>query len=80
MPNSNAYNVAVIFLRPACNMSCSFCITENNFDAITYPQARDLLHLLKKEGFNNIVFGGGEPFEWPGDLLLLTQEAKELKK
>ena len=72
------YRVAVIFLHPACNMSCSFCITEDDFDAMTYLQAVELLGKLKEEGFENIVLGGGEPFDWSGDLLALSREAKRL--
>jgi len=74
----NPYNVAVIFLHPACNMTCTFCITEDNFDPITQTQALELLRILKKEDFQSVIFGGGEPFEWPGDLLALTWEAKQL--
>jgi MoaA/NifB/PqqE/SkfB family radical SAM enzyme len=72
------YNVAVIFLHPACNMTCTFCITEDHFDAMTQDQAVGLLRLLKEEGFRSVVLGGGEPFQWPGDLLGLTREAKRL--
>jgi len=78
MPTINPYNVAVIFLHPGCNMTCTFCITEDNFDAITQIQAIELLRTLKKENFDSVIFGGGEPFEWPGDLLALTREAKQL--
>ncbi|MEI7999258.1 MAG: radical SAM protein [Candidatus Omnitrophota bacterium] len=74
----SSYNVAVIFLHPACNMSCSFCITEDIFDAMTQEQALELLQTLKKENFKSIVFGGGEPFEWHGKLIELTKEAKRL--
>lgn len=74
---SPPYKVAVIFLHPGCNMTCNFCITENNFDAIAPAQAADLLIRLKDEGFESVVFGGGEPFTWPGDLIALTQEAKQ---
>src|ERR1039457_4762113 len=71
-------HIAVIFLHPACNMTCTFCITEDNFDTMTQDQVLELLHLLKKANFSSIIFGGGEPFEWPGDLLFLTKEAKQL--
>lgn len=71
-------SVAVLFLHPACNMKCSFCITEDNFDAMSEPQAASLLKTLKKEKFASVVFGGGEPFAWPGNLVKLSQEAKRL--
>ena len=71
------YKIAVIFLHPACNMTCNFCITENDFEALSPAQVSGLLTMLKGEGFENVVFGGGEPFMWPGDLAALTQEAKQ---
>jgi MoaA/NifB/PqqE/SkfB family radical SAM enzyme len=70
--------IAVLFLHPVCNMTCSFCITEDNFSAISSSRAEELLINLKQEGFENIVLGGGEPFVWPGDLIALTRKAKEL--
>ncbi|OGX05979.1 MAG: hypothetical protein A2Z88_02825 [Omnitrophica WOR_2 bacterium GWA2_47_8] len=70
--------VAVIFLHPMCNMTCTFCITEDHFDVMSEDQARDLLKVLKKENFKSVVFGGGEPFAWPGDLVRLTQDAKRM--
>ncbi|OGX24163.1 MAG: hypothetical protein A2787_06390 [Omnitrophica WOR_2 bacterium RIFCSPHIGHO2_01_FULL_48_9] len=76
MPKTNPYNVAVIFLHPACNMTCTFCITEDNFDAMSEAQAVELLKTLKKEKFTNVVLGGGEPFAWPGDLVRLAERAK----
>ena len=78
MSEMNPYSVAVILLHPACNMICTFCITEDNFNAMTQDQASGLLRTLKQEGFKNVIFGGGEPFQWPGDLMGLTQEAKQL--
>ena len=78
MPQTNPYDVAVVFLQPQCNMTCTFCITRDNFDAMTQFQALELVDLLKKENFKSIVFGGGEPFEWPGDLLAVMREAKRL--
>ncbi len=71
-------SVAVIFLHPACNMTCTFCITEDNFEAMSEAQAADLWKTLKKEKFTSVVFGGGEPFVWPGNLVRLSQEAKRL--
>ncbi len=74
----DSYDVAVIFLHPVCNMTCTFCITEDNFDTMSEGRAMDLLKTLKKENFKNVVFGGGEPFQWPGNLLRLTEEAKRM--
>jgi MoaA/NifB/PqqE/SkfB family radical SAM enzyme len=63
-------------LQPACNMACSFCVTEDGFDAIRFDQALDLLEELTARGVRSIVLGGGEPLVWPGDLLRLAGEAK----
>jgi len=45
---------------------------------MTDAQALDLLRQLKAGDFKSIVFGGGEPFQWPGKLLALTEEAKKM--
>jgi MoaA/NifB/PqqE/SkfB family radical SAM enzyme len=76
--NVPGQKIAVIFLQPACNMTCTFCITEDRFRAASFGELKTLLIGLKREGFNNVVFGGGEPFIWPGDLTALTAEAKRL--
>ena len=34
--------VAVVFLQPRCNMHCTFCITQDNFNAFTFDQAASL--------------------------------------
>lgn len=78
MASFSSPKVAVIFLQPACNMSCSFCITEDHFDVMSFAAAVELLKTLKTEGVSNIVFGGGEPFTWPNGLIPLTEKAKEL--
>ena len=57
-------------------MSCNFCITEDHFDAMSYAQASHLLDVLKQEGFQSVVLGGGEPFMWPGNVITLAEEAK----
>lgn len=56
--------VAVIMPQPACNMFCSFCVTENNFDTMTYEQGNALLEYLRGINVSNVVVGGGEPFYW----------------
>ncbi len=72
--------VAVIFMQPACNMHCTFCVTEDNFDAMTFPQAIALLKHLKQIGVRSVVIGGGEPFDWQnGNLIEVAQAAHDLK-
>ena len=70
--------VAVVFMQPACNMHCTFCVTEDNFDVMMRSQAEALLTYLKMLGVKSLVIGGGEPFDWPGDLISISQYAKQL--
>ena len=68
--------VAVVFLQPQCNMTCTFCVTEDDFEPIRFEDAVDLLGHLVQRGVRSVVFGGGEPFQWPGDVLQLASEAR----
>jgi len=71
--------VAVVFLQPQCNMHCTFCITEDNFNAITFEQATNLLDALKGGGtVRSVVLGGGEPFDWPHDVMALGRYGRSL--
>lgn len=67
---------AVIMLHPRCNMTCSFCVTEDSFDAMTPDEGIRFLGFLKEAGVRSVIFGGGEPFTWKYDLLDLTRQAK----
>lgn len=71
-------DIAVVFLHPACNMTCTFCGTENNIDSLTPSQAKETLHLIKNRGMKNVVLGGGEPFAWDHDVIELARVAKEM--
>ena len=68
--------VAVIMPWPGCNMFCNFCITEDNFDCMSFDQAVEMLDYVKRLGVKNIVFGGGEPFCWPNNIVRLCEKAK----
>lgn len=68
--------VAVVFLQPQCNMTCTFCVTEDDFDPIRFEDAVELLDHLVERGVRSVVFGGGEPFQWPGDVLQLAAKAR----
>ncbi len=70
--------IAVVFLHAACNMTCTFCGTENSVDGLTPNQARDTLHTIRQGGISNVVLGGGEPFAWKHDVLALAGDAKAL--
>ncbi|MAE45485.1 MAG: hypothetical protein CMJ86_01215 [Planctomycetes bacterium] len=74
--SSRKYSIAVILLQPQCNMTCSFCVTENDFDRMEYSEALRLLDHLRDDGIRTVIFGGGEPFAWPGDLIALASQAK----
>lgn len=69
-------SVAVIMLLPQCNMTCTFCITEDSMGTFTLAQARGLVERLGREGFQSVVLGGGEPLVWPHGTLELAAEAK----
>lgn len=69
--------VAVIMPWTGCNMFCNFCITEDNFDCMSFEQALEMLEYVKGLGVKNIVFGGGEPFCWPNNIIRLCEKAKE---
>lgn len=68
--------IAVVFLHAACNMTCTFCGTENRVDSLTLDQAQDTLRVVRRRGIENIVLGGGEPFVWKHDVLALARDAK----
>ncbi len=70
--------VAIILLHPGCNMVCDFCVTEDPLGSMTFEEAVTLLRHLKEKGIANVVFGGGEPFDWKNDLIALTAVAKEM--
>lgn len=71
--------VAVVFLQPRCNMHCTFCITEDNFNAFTFDQAARLLRDLRAGGtVRSVVLGGGEPFDWPHDVIALGALGRRL--
>ena len=57
-------------------MRCTFCVTEEDFDALRFDEAVALLDRLCERNVRTVVFGGGEPFTWPGDVLRLATEAK----
>lgn len=69
-------SIAVVMLHPACNMFCSFCVTEDQLSSFSFEQAVSLLDDLKQTPIDNVVFGGGEPFTWQHDLIRLSEEAK----
>jgi MoaA/NifB/PqqE/SkfB family radical SAM enzyme len=76
MPAQPPCSVAVLLLQPECNMSCTFCATEDALESMGLEQALALLDRLAAEGVSSVVLGGGEPFEWPGDVLRLAAAAR----
>jgi len=75
-PANHRLSVAVLLLQPQCNMTCTFCVTENDFDAMRFDDALHLLDHLAERGASSVVLGGGEPFQWPGDVVRLAVEAR----
>lgn len=79
LPAAVGPRVAVVFLQPRCNMHCTFCITEDNFSAMTFQQGAALLGALKAGGtVRSVVLGGGEPFDWPHDVMALGRFGRSL--
>ncbi len=75
-PENGAFEIAIVFLHPACNMTCSYCATENAIDSMTMEQGRRVLDTLEERSIASVVLGGGEPFAWEHDCLDLAAEAK----
>jgi MoaA/NifB/PqqE/SkfB family radical SAM enzyme len=70
--------VAAVLLHPRCNMTCTFCVTPDGaFEALSFDEAVDVLDGLAARGVRSVVFGGGEPCAWPGDLVRLARAARE---
>lgn len=69
--------VAVLFLTPACNMSCAFCGAEKGFDGIPYGEAAALVDRFAAQGVESVVLGGGEPFLWKHGLAQLARRVRE---
>ncbi len=57
-------------------MTCTFCVTEDNFAPMGFDEAVALLEHLVEREVRTVVFGGGEPFAWSGDVVRLAREAK----
>ncbi|MBI4411198.1 MAG: radical SAM protein [Deltaproteobacteria bacterium] len=70
--------VGVVMLHAPCNMICTFCVTEESLPTMSFAQAVTVLKNLREKGIGNVVFGGGEPFKWPFDLVALARKAKAM--
>jgi MoaA/NifB/PqqE/SkfB family radical SAM enzyme len=57
-------------------MTCTFCVTEDDFEPMAPEAAVALLDNLVERGVRTVVFGGGEPFAWPGDVVQLAGQAR----
>ncbi len=73
----NNVSIAVIMLHGGCNMTCSFCITEDRMECMSRFNYVHVLDRLQEHGLQNIVLGGGEPFLWPDGLGVAAKMAKE---
>lgn len=70
--------IAVLFLQAHCNMTCSFCATENRVETLSMEKAQSFLRLLRKRGLHEIILGGGEPLTWKPGAMALAGFAKSL--
>ncbi len=75
---SDHNKVAVLMLKPECNMHCEYCVIEDDFSSFPYEVACELAIKLKAEGYNNLILGGGEPTLWRGDVFKLAHFSKSL--
>ncbi|MBT7318171.1 MAG: radical SAM protein [Planctomycetes bacterium] len=64
--------IAAIFLQPQCDMRCSFCAADENYDRMTRKQAEQLVDELAAKKYESIVLGGGEPMLWPNGTIELA--------
>jgi MoaA/NifB/PqqE/SkfB family radical SAM enzyme len=69
-------SVAVVMLTPACQLRCSFCGADESFGVLSRLQARALVEGLSLQGFESVVFGGGEPTLWPHGLREICAAAR----
>lgn len=68
--------VAAVFLLPACDIRCTFCISHNSFDVARPEAAAQLMEDLGRSSVDSVVLGGGEPTLWPHDLNQLALHAR----
>lgn len=76
MNSSVPRSIGVALLHPGCNMTCTFCVTDNAVSAMDFDQALALLDALEARGIGGVVLGGGEPFTWAPGVLRLARVAK----
>lgn len=67
--------VAVVFLTPDCALACPYCGAQEGTVELSRPLSRGLLDHLVAQGFESVVFGGGEPLRWKGGLRELCAAA-----
>lgn len=77
-PSAPGGRYAVIFLQPQCNMTCLFCVTEDGFHSMTLDEGMSMVKVLKANGIDNVILGGGEPLSWKPGPINLARYAKSL--
>jgi MoaA/NifB/PqqE/SkfB family radical SAM enzyme len=73
-----AGRIAVVFLTPACDMACPYCGSDAGFRVLGVEEAHALTAAVAAEGFESVVYGGGEPLLWPGALRELCAAGRAL--
>lgn len=76
MDQDRQYTIGVVLLHAGCNMTCTFCVTDDAVSSMRFDQALRLLDVLKMRAIDSLVLGGGEPFAWVPGVLRLAQAAK----
>ncbi|MFA6296427.1 MAG: radical SAM protein [Patescibacteria group bacterium] len=77
MKNNNK-KIIVWNVTSKCNLKCEFCFgPEKRIEDLNTNQARKMIDEFKMQGFEKIVFTGGEPLTRK-DVLNLIEYAKEL--
>lgn len=74
--NAPAAQVAVVFLTSACDLDCPYCGSDGTIGVFSRREARSLVERLASDGFESVVFGGGEPLRWPHGLRELCAAAR----
>lgn len=59
--NESMANLGYIQLTRKCNQKCIICSNPENENTLDFSEAKEQVDALKKEGYEGIIFTGGEP-------------------
>lgn len=69
-----AMKVASLEVTTDCNLACAYCPRPRSADYMELSVFRDVLSRCRRDGFDAVALGGGEPFLHPG-IRLFTEIA-----